>query len=224
MKILIYSALLLLFSLPGYTQLDSGIIHTTITTRKADGTMLATSELATWYKHDQLKIISKTDYAQSFIYIDRTKRLITDLSEVMGKKIGFYVSTDNPVSKDDDSLQIVYEDTTRYINGFRCNKATIIYTKVNEKQNDIVVWYSTDYKFRDSTMGVSALGIERLPGFPIVLDIITPQGILVNYVVNSIDTSAPVPDNEFIIPKGYVITTQEAYREKLMTLVAGSKE
>ncbi|HVI47776.1 MAG TPA: hypothetical protein VM802_23090 [Chitinophaga sp.] len=221
------SICLLLFSLlcvQGYAQLDSGIIHTTITTKRADGVILATTDLDTWYKYNQLKIITRTEMSQSAIYIDRVKRQITNITEIMGKKLGFYMSTDNPGQKESDSVHIAYEDTTRYINGFRCNKATITYPAGREQLSDIIVWYCPDYKFKDSTMGVSIPGVERLRGFPILFDAVVPQGMMVTYVVDNINVSTPITDEEFRIPGGYEITSQEEYGKKLRELVSGTKE
>jgi hypothetical protein len=124
--------------------------------------------LTVFFKGDQTKIESVTDFGKNLTFIDRKEKKTTTLMEMMGRKMGFY-STDaeaeNMQRRMDssrnarrDSLEkmglrfadggpeIVYTDEKKKIAGMECKKA-IIKTKGRQGEvSETAVWYSPDFK------------------------------------------------------------------------------
>lgn len=121
-----------------------------------------------FYKGDQTKIETSSDFGKNFTYIDRKEKKTTTLMEMMGRKQGF-VSTEaesEAMTKRMDSIralrrdslekmglrfsdggpEVVYLEETKKIAGMACKKA-IIKTKDRQGQvTETAVWYSPDFK------------------------------------------------------------------------------
>lgn len=120
-----------------------------------------------FFKGDQTKIESASDFGKNYTFIDRKEKKTTTLMEAMGRKMGFY-STDaeaeNMQKRMDsaralrrDSLEkmglrfsdggpeIVYTEEAKKIAGVDCKKA-IIKTKDRQGQvSETAVWYAPEF-------------------------------------------------------------------------------
>lgn len=121
-----------------------------------------------YYRGDQTKIETSSDFGKNYTFIDRKEKKTTTLMEMMGRKMGFY-STDaeaEVMAKRMDSVraarrdslekmglrfsdggpEIVYVDESKKIAGIVCKKA-IIKTKDRQGQvSETMVWYAPDFK------------------------------------------------------------------------------
>jgi hypothetical protein len=124
--------------------------------------------MTVYFKGDQTKIESVTDFGKNLTFVDRKEKKTTTLMEMMGRKMGF-ISTDadaeNMQRRMDssrnarrDSLEklglrfadsgpeIVYTEEKKKIAGMECKKA-IIKTKGRQGEvTETAVWYSPEFK------------------------------------------------------------------------------
>lgn len=189
---------------------DHGILYTTVEARKGSpvaGNLLSTVESKTFLANGLLKIIS-TSTVETQVFINRAENKAVTFIELMGKKLGFTAPTNSNAI---DTFDVITVDSSKIINGFNCRLAKIIYKRTGEKRNPAMVWYSSDFKFTDTTMGFSLSGIEKLPGVPIQIMSMLPQSIFVSMTVNRIDLDTVITPSEFIVPKDVILykTPQE---------------
>lgn len=121
-----------------------------------------------FYKGDNTKLESATDFGKNYTFIDRKAKKTTTLMEMMGRKQGFYSSDEDAVlmqkrmdsvrNARKDSLEkmglsfappaepeITYTEESKKIAGFNCKKA-VIKTKDRQGQvNETAVWYTPDF-------------------------------------------------------------------------------
>lgn len=125
-----------------------------------------------FYKGDQTKIESSSDFGKNYTFIDRKEKKTTTLMEMMGRKQGFYSTEaeseamnkrmDSVRAARRDSLEkmglrfsdggpeIVYTEEAKKIAGFACKKA-IIKTKDRQGQvTETAVWYAPEFKMAPS--------------------------------------------------------------------------
>lgn len=142
-----------------------------------------------YYKGDQTKIETSSDFGKNYTFIDRKEKKTTTLMEMMGRKMGFY-STDadaEAMAKRMDSVraarrdslekmglrfsdntgpEIVYTEETKKIAGMVCKKA-IIKSKDRQGQvSETAVWYSPEFKLaaNPSSTGGAQGGGGRMGG------------------------------------------------------------
>lgn len=154
-----------------------------------------------------MKIIS-TSTVETQVFINRAENKAVTFIELMGKKLGFTAPTNSNAI---DTFDVITVDSSKIINGFNCKLARIVYKKTGEKRNPALVWYSSDFKFTDTTMGFGLSGIEKLPGVPIQIVSMLPQSVFVSMTINRIDFDTVIAPGEFIVPKDVVLykTLQE---------------
>lgn len=138
------------------------------------------TKTTTWLKNDMLKTFSESDMGKSTIIRDNSKKLTSTIMEMMGRKIGFYVTDSDQavIGKRMDSMMqnrrqndnggfsntppaidISYIDETKKISGYECKKAFIITTRGNGKKDTSLVWYIPDLKLQGlSNTGGSLAG------------------------------------------------------------------
>jgi len=180
-------------------------------------------ELTTWLKGPNLKVFQKSEYANNSVYIDRTTEKIVTLYETMGKKIGFFIydSLNSAKQKIWDSIEVVYIDSGRTINNFRCKEAILKFPPALH-QKDVEIWYDPDFVFGDRNMGLNIFGVNKIPGAAISFKAMAANNMLVEYKIASIDTATEIDDNLFRIPDGFDIRTPQAFQAYMNKLRAGN--
>lgn len=138
------------------------------------------TKTTTWLKNDMVKTFAESEMGRSTIIRDNSKKLTSTIMEMMGKKMGFYVTdsdqaviakrmdslmqsrrqNDNPgFSNTPPTVDISYLDETKKISGYDCKKALIITTRANGKKDTSLVWYVPDLKLQGlSNTGGSLAG------------------------------------------------------------------
>lgn len=207
------------FSQKIYTKAN---INVNVSTHLGNGTALPETGIVITLDSNNLKIVTRSLYSVSTNFIDRDAHKLTSLVEVMGKKMGFTAPSVAEKKPGDDSLSVLtIPDSTKNVNGFRCVKATITNTQTSPQFKAATVWYSTEYRFADSTMGLNIPGIDKIPGFPIQMDVVMSNGVLIGYSVQDIDLSPKLDKDFFAIPSGYEISSYEVFKQKLTRLTQG---
>ena len=123
------------------------------------------TKTTTWLKNDLVKTYSESEMGRTTIIRDNSKKITSTIMEMMGKKMGFYVTDSDQVeiSKRMDSMMqsrrpnenpgfsrgpvtvdIAYLDETKKISGMECKKALVITTRANGKKDSSVVWYTPE--------------------------------------------------------------------------------
>jgi hypothetical protein len=148
-----------------------------------------------FYKGDNTKMETASDFGKNYTFIDRKAKKTTTLMEVMGRKQGFY-STDEDAAvmqKRMDSMravrrdslekmglsfappaepEITYTEETKKIAGMICKKAII---KSKDRQgvvSETAVWYSPDFKMGEgySLSGGGGGGMRMMSFNPTGMD------------------------------------------------------
>lgn len=142
-----------------------------------------------FYKGDNTKLESVTDFGTSYTFMDRKTKRTTTLMEAMGRKQGFY-STDEDAAimqKSMDSMrtvrrdslekmglsfaapaepEITYTEETKKIAGMNCKKAIIKTVDRQGVANEQAIWYSPDFVMGEGfTMTSQGGGGMRMMGF-----------------------------------------------------------
>ena len=133
------------------------------------------TKTTTWLKGDLVKTFSESEMGRTTIIRDNSKKLTSTIMEMMGKKMGFYITdsdqvvmskkmdsmmqsrrqNDNPgFSNTPPAVDIAYVDGSKKISGYDCKKALIITTRGNGKKDSSVVWYTPEVKLQ----GISSTG------------------------------------------------------------------
>jgi hypothetical protein len=193
---------------------DAGMVNAVINIKNKDGSQVSETKLTTTYQKENIKIESKSAMSVTTAFVNLNEKKVTTINQVMGKKLGFVIKSDPVV----DSFSIQLIDSTKTFNGFSCKKAIIKYNRQNDNRNPVSIWYSTEHKFVDSTLGLNISGVGSLPGFPITIETTIPQGYYLMYYTTSIKFSNKINPEEFIIPKDYEISSITEYRRKVKQL------
>ena len=255
----IFFALFILVSASASAQkvVDKAIvkIQTNITFPEANQTAGDGQERQSWmrdmeinatvyFKGDNSKIESATDFGTTLMYMDRKAHKNTTLMEMMGKKTGFY-TIDGDNSKADslrnlrrDSLQkmgitfassepvITYTEETKKIAGLACKKAIIKTKGRNNEVTESAVWYCPDFKmapgFATSAGGGGPMrsmqggmqGIDKINGFPMEYEMVRQNGMKMTMLVTKVQLDANIDDKMFEIPKGYDIKPMAEFQQQ----------
>jgi hypothetical protein len=140
-----------------------------------------------FFKGDNTKMESVTDFGTSYTFMDRKTKRTTTLMEAMGRKQGFYSTEEDAANmqKRADSMravrrdslekmglsfappaepEITYTEETKKIAGMNCKKAII---KTKDRQgvvNEQAVWYSPDFVMAEG-FTMTSQGGGRMMGF-----------------------------------------------------------
>jgi hypothetical protein len=205
--------------LTGQTIYASAKMDASVIVKTRGGDNLSESHITVYFLNGKLKVITKSQTAESISLVDEKNKKYTQLTEILGKKLGYSIALDG-TDKADDSVEFVYVDSTKTINGFRTKKCEIT-PNGNSGIGKITVWYNPDLKFKDSSsLGINLPGIKKLKGYPIVVET-TTKGVRLNYFVTSIDVNPQIDQGEFEIPKGYEIYTLEEYKKQVAKIASG---
>jgi hypothetical protein len=136
------------------------------------------TKTTTWLKNDLVKTFSETEMSRSTVIRDNSKKIITTIMEMMGKKNAFYATDEDQAEmrKRMDSMMrsrgqnaafgggaatpavysIVYLDENKKISGYTCKKALIIAVR-KDRSDTTTLWYCPDFKLQNitSTGGIS---------------------------------------------------------------------
>jgi GLPGLI family protein len=142
------------------------------------------TKFTTYLKDGMVKTVIKNEMGRSTIYRDQDKKLTTTLIEMMGNKMGFYITDEEQVemkrkmdstfkarrSKDTTAVQAVPQTEipaeispageSKKIAGYNCTKAYLIHTRLLGIKDTINIWYTTEIKIQNilSTGGLQAFG------------------------------------------------------------------
>ena len=142
------------------------------------------TKFTTYLKDGMVKTVIKNEMGRSTIYRDQDKKLTTTLIEMMGNKMGFYITDEDQVemkrkmdsaikarrSKDTTAVQAAPQPEipaeispageNKKIAGYHCTKAYLIHTRLLGIKDTINIWYTTEIKIQNilSTGGLQAFG------------------------------------------------------------------
>lgn len=214
----------------GQDVIKHAIIKSTIETILPDNSSPTVISMLTYYKDGKWKIITKKEGSNDMTYIIGYRTTI--LTNVMGKKIGFFIDDSSSLqrkenivnpTKNMDSAQksytVSYIDTTKMINGYNCNEAIIKYNEVGAKISKVTVWYCKDLNFGDTkASGMNIGGLELLKGYPIDIKVLTTDNTTVHIYITNIETEKDVNNEEFLIPSDFLITNYKEFINKVNKL------
>ncbi len=138
----------------------------------------------TYLKDDMIKTVMKSDMGRSTIIRNNSSTLTTTLIEMMGNKMGFFITDEEQAEmklkmdsmmkqrRSADSsrapmpnaaasnVEISYADGIKKIAGYNCKKAYVISTRLLGLKDSVTVWYNPEIKFEyaSSTGGTSSFG------------------------------------------------------------------
>lgn len=145
------------------------------------------TKFVTYLKNDLTKTNIKSETIKSTIYRDNNKKITTTIMQMMGNKMGFFVSDDElaELSKKRDSMmeerrktdtafkqrnfgerkivstEIVTTKESKKIAGYNCLKAFLINKNLLGLKDSIVFWYTPEIKFEHLSF---TGGLSNLPG------------------------------------------------------------
>lgn len=145
------------------------------------------TKFVTYLKDNLVKTNMKSETAKGSIYRDNDKKLTSTVFEMMGNKMGFYVTDDEQVEmqKRRDSMmaerrkkdttqkqapqvdrskfttEIAYTNETKKIAGYDCKKAYLVTTKILGVKDSSIFWYTPAIKFNNL---FSTGGFSNMPG------------------------------------------------------------
>ena len=186
----------------------------------------------TMVKDSMVKTTLKTDMMRSTIIRNNTSKMTTTLTEMMGKKMGFYMSDDDQKamgqrmdsmmkerSKDtvrqraprEKNVEIDYTSTdTKKIAGYVCKKAYIVSTNFLGQKDSLTVWYTPEFKLENlsstgGTMGFgnTTTGFDKINGFVMGYTRKMPRDRSMEVEVTKVDLKKDVDQKEFDIPKDF---------------------
>lgn len=170
------------------------------------------TKFVTYLKDNMVKTNMKSETAKGSIYRDNDKKITSTVFEMMGNKMGFYVSDDEQVDmqKRRDSMiaerrkkdttqkqtpqfdrskfttEIAYTNETKKIAGYDCKKAYLVTTKILGVKDSSVFWYTPAIKFNNLfTTG----GFSNMPGMmgnmaPTLNGLENLEGFVMRYEMN----------------------------------------
>ena len=145
------------------------------------------TKFVTYLKNDLVKTTIKSEMGRSTIFRDNAKKLTSTIMEIMGNKMGFYITDEEQVEmqKHRDSMmterrkkdtieravrqsesnkiptEIVYTKETKTIAGYNCKKAFIVTTKFLGQKDSAVIWFTPEIKLENI---MSTGGFSNMPG------------------------------------------------------------
>lgn len=144
-------------------------------------------KFVTYIKNSLVKTNIKSETIKSTVYRDNQNKITTTIMEMMGNKMGFYISDQEMVEmgrkrdsimaerrKSDTSSkpknfgdrkivssEIAYSNETKKIAGYLCTKAYLINKNILGLKDSIAFWYTPEIKFENLFF---TGGISNLPG------------------------------------------------------------
>lgn len=143
------------------------------------------TKTTTYLRGPLMKTDFKSETSRGSVIRDNEKKITTTLTQMMGRKTGFYVTDQDQedMKKRMDSLReertkndtstrrrsnpsternvaLVETDDTKKIAGYTCKKAYIVRTNFLGQKDSTAVWYSPELKFENlkTVGGISGLG------------------------------------------------------------------
>ncbi len=183
-------------------------------------------------KDSMVKTVIKTDMMRSTIIRNNNSKVTTTLTELMGKKTGYYMNDDDqknmgkimdsmmrerskdtskPRAPREKKVDIDYSSSdTKKIAGYLCKKAYIVKTNFLGQKDSLAVWYTPEFKIENlsSTGGTMGFGnttndFEKINGFVMGYSRKLPRDRMMEVEVNKVDLKKEVEMKEFDIPKDY---------------------
>ncbi len=135
----------------------------------------------------------------SVYYFDRSKAMHTVIDMAGQIQKTEQANAIDKANSEFDELRIDYKDETKDINGVTCKKALIVSTSGDEV-SEKTVWYDPKTRLTfPYNFGVA--GLELIEGLPIQYEN-EQMGMKMVHQVQKLDTSTPIPDSLFELPKG----------------------
>ncbi|MCO5236334.1 MAG: DUF4412 domain-containing protein [Chitinophagaceae bacterium] len=116
-----------------------------------------------YFKGDLIKTLSKSDFGNSTVIIDKKNKRTTTLTEAMGRKTGFYTTEEDEeamrkrmdslrnargqsAGNRDPQVEIIATNDTRKIAGYNCKKVIVKTRTMQGSVNEATVWFTPDFK------------------------------------------------------------------------------
>lgn len=214
------------------------------------------SKNTVYMKGELIKTVNQSDFGNNITIVDKKNKTTTTLIEAMGRRTGFTINDSEQEEVDKrmearmDSLrlargnnapppggpggfapastEIVETDDTRKIAGQLCKKAIIRMRSRQGETNEIIVWYTPDFKMADGypmssgPMGggrgfagrnrggfINAADMAKINGFVMGYEMARPNGFSMKMEVTKIELDANIADKIFEVPKGYEMKTAQ---------------
>ena len=170
------------------------------------------TKFVTYLKDNLVKTNIKSETAKGSVYRDNDKKLTSTIFEMMGNKMGFYVTDDEQVEmqKRRDSMmserrkkdttqkqapqfdrskfttEIAYTNETKKIAGYDCKKAYLVTTRILGVKDSSAFWFTPAIKFNNL---FSTGGFSNLPGMmgnmaPTLNGLENLEGFVMRYEMN----------------------------------------
>jgi GLPGLI family protein len=161
--------------------------------------------------HSRMETTS-TFMGKMIVISDYAKKEIVSCMDMMGQKKAIVSSMSEPVGKTEIPADMTFKETgkTKNILGYTCHEGTGTYVAKDGKSATMNIWYCKDIPNRNTQY-------PALSGMPMEYSMMM-QGMTMKISTIEINKES-VPDSMFIIPEGYVLTTQE----EMMKSMGGKK-
>lgn len=214
------------------------------------------SKNTVYLKGDLIKTVNQSDFGNNITIVDKKNKTTTTLIEAMGRKTGFTINDSEQEEVEKrmqarmDSLRLARSDNappgggpgrfttasseieetneTKKIAGQVCKKAIIKSHSRQGETNEIIVWYTPDFKMAagyplsSSPMGggrgfagrnragfINAADMAKINGFVMGYEMARPNGFSMKMEVTKIELDANIADKIFEVPKGYEMKTPQ---------------
>ncbi len=152
------------------------------------GGMDGENKIVTYFKDSMSKTVMNTEMMNSSMITNNNTKVITTLMQIMGRKMGFYMSPSEMASfgerrldtmkagpRKDSLIQrmendkkrktsIVYTEETKKIAGYACKKAYIVTTNFLGQKDSTMLWYTPEIKFAGLSSTGGSGGFARAGG------------------------------------------------------------
>jgi GLPGLI family protein len=171
-----------------------------------------------YFKNEQSRVEMNSGMGSTIVLGDNTKKDITVLMDMMGKKIAIR-QTQEEIAKKEAELKkkgkmpefsIVETKETKVIAGYKCKKGIIQYTMDGKKEQ--MVCYYTDELPRVNS-GTENMALNEVKGFLMEYNI-NQGGVQMRIVAKSAKAQT-VDSNLFSVPSDYKLMTKEEISEMM---------
>jgi GLPGLI family protein len=175
--------------------------------------MMQGSSVKVFIKGDQTKTYSDMGMSKTTVFTN--KKTPDDpiiLVEVMGNK--YQLKKDN-TKKDDAAPAVKYTDETKTIAGYTCKKAEFTIVGKDGQSYTSNVYYTEDLPVYTGGYGQ----FKGIKGFPLEYNM-KQRGMNIALSATKVDKKS-VSDDEFKVPAGYKLMTQEEMQQDIQKNMSG---
>ncbi len=179
--------------------------------------MLPTN-MSLYFKNELSRIEMITSMGSSIVINDNTKKEVTVLMDMMGKKIAIK-QTQDELSQKEAALKkegkmpeysIVETKEKKIIAGYKCKKAIVNYT-LNGKKEQMICYYTEDLPKINN--GTDNMALKEIKGFLMEYNI-NQNGVQMHIIAKSLKAET-VADKLFTVPSDFKILSQAEIAEMM---------